>query len=120
MVGADNTPYTGKGQVIAVIDSGVAVEHEAFQGAVPVDALNADALNKVAGKLLAGSGTLTAEDLRVDDKIPFAYDYADRGTPTPRRRRHRPGSRHPRGRSRGSQQRRQDSRRGPRCPRSWP
>ena len=80
MVGADNTPYTGKGQVIAVIDSGVAVEHEAFQGAVPVDALNADALNKVAGKLLAGSGTLTAEDLRVDDKIPFAYDYADRDT----------------------------------------
>ena len=35
MVGADSSPYTGDGQVIAIIDSGVDVEHEAFQGAVP-------------------------------------------------------------------------------------
>lgn len=116
MVGADNTPYTGKGQVIAVIDSGVAVEHEAFQGAVPVDALNADALNKVAGKLLAGSGTLTAEDLRVDDKIPFAYDYADRDTnATPGAGTGLDHGTHVAG-YRRRQQRRQDSRRGPRCP----
>ena len=73
-------PYTGDGQVIAIIDSGVDVEHEAFQGAVPTDALTEAKLSDLAGQLNAGSGALTAAELRVDDKFPFAYDYADRDT----------------------------------------
>ena len=80
MVGADSSPYTGDGQVIAIIDSGVDVEHEAFQGAVPTDALTEAKLSDLAGQLNAGSGALTAAELRVDDKFPFAYDYADRDT----------------------------------------
>ena len=80
MVGADNSPYTGDGQVIAIIDSGVDVEHEAFQGQVPTDALTEGKLSELTGRLHAGNGALAAAQLRVDDKFPFAYDYADRGS----------------------------------------
>ena len=80
MVGADNSPYTGDGQVIAIIDSGVDVEHEAFQGQVPTDALTEGKLSELTGRLHAGNGALAAAQLRVDDKFPFAYDYADRDT----------------------------------------
>lgn len=84
--------------MIAIIDSGVDVEHEAFQGQVPTDALTEGKLSELTGRLHAGNGALAAAQLRVDDKFPFAYDYADRDTNAIPGPRNRPGSWHPCGR----------------------
>lgn len=62
--GADKTDCTGAGQVIAVLDTGVDTDHEAFSGAV-----ESPALDQAAAE--AAGGTYVSE------KIPFAWDYAD-------------------------------------------
>lgn len=68
MTGADDVDYSGKGQLIAIIDSGLDTDHEAFSGAIP-----------------EGSATLTQDEAQgvrdgatyVSEKIPYTYDYAD-------------------------------------------
>ena len=82
-------PYDGTGMVVAVLDTGLDYTHTAFSvnnftadrnklGLTKdrVDALVADT---TATKLQAEKtqSTLTADDVYINEKVPFAFDYAD-------------------------------------------
>ncbi|MCR4804485.1 MAG: S8 family serine peptidase [Clostridia bacterium] len=73
-VGVDNTlrnaGYTGKGQVIAVLDNAFDLEHAAFCGEV-ADAVFAE------GDFDELELNADVEGTYFSDKIPFEYDYAD-------------------------------------------
>ena len=69
------TGYTGKGMVVAILDTGLDTSHEAFQNAV-----NAPKFSKqdIADKLASDSlrvGNVNVNSIYQSDKIPFAYDY---------------------------------------------
>lgn len=75
-----NTGYTGKGMVVAILDTGLDTSHEAFQNAV-----NAPKFTKqdIADKLVSDSlraGNVNVDSIYQSDKIPFAYDYYDNDT----------------------------------------
>lgn len=76
MTGADQVQasYKGDGQVIAIIDSGVDLDHEAFGGSMDgVDVeLTEDRVNALKSELGTGS-----EGTYVSSKIPFGYDYSN-------------------------------------------
>ncbi len=74
---ANEEGYTGKGTVVAILDTGLDVQHPAFAGSVESATFTKEFVaQKVAeGALPSGA---TAEDLYKSDKIPFAYDYADK------------------------------------------
>lgn len=77
---AKNTGYTGKGMVVAILDTGLDTSHEAFQNAV-----NAPKFTKqdIADKLASDSlrvGNVNVKSIYQSDKIPFAYDYYDDDT----------------------------------------
>ena len=71
MMKADKISQTGAGKVVAIIDTGVEMNHPAFSGALhgtpAIDSSKGAALAQQVGK----SGTYVSE------KFPFAYDYAD-------------------------------------------
>lgn len=82
--------FKGEGTVVAVLDTGLDYNHTAFSQ-MPQDnsrlAINKDtviskltqsaAYSLSAGKA-SGAFTLKAEDVYLNDKVPFAYDYADK------------------------------------------
>ena len=75
-----NTGYTGKGMVVAILDTGLDTSHEAFQNAV-----NGPKFSKqdIAKKLESDSlrvGNVNVDSIYQSDKIPFAYDYYDNDT----------------------------------------
>ena len=77
----NNTGYNGEGTLVAIIDTGIDYDHDAFQKEPEVQILSAEALGKVykntnAYAICGGS----AEDYYISGKIPFAFDYADRDT----------------------------------------
>lgn len=70
-----NTGYTGKGMVVAILDTGLDTSHEAFRNAV-----NGPKFSKqdIAKKLESDSlraGNVNVDSIYQSDKIPFAYDY---------------------------------------------
>lgn len=70
-----NTGYTGKGMVVAILDTGLDTSHEAFRNAV-----NGPKFSKqnIADKLESNSlrvGNVNVDSIYQSDKIPFAYDY---------------------------------------------
>lgn len=70
-----NTGYTGKGMVVAILDTGLDTSHEAFRNVV-----NAPKFSKqdIADKLASDSlraGNVNVNSIYQSDKIPFAYDY---------------------------------------------
>lgn len=72
-----NTGYTGKGMVVAILDTGLDTSHEAFRNVV-----NAPKFSKqdIADKLASDSlrvGNVNVNSIYQSDKIPFAYDYYD-------------------------------------------
>ena len=72
---SQKTGYTGKGMVVAILDTGLNTSHEAFQNAV-----NAPKFTKqdIADKLASDSlrvGNVNVKSIYQSDKIPFAYDY---------------------------------------------
>ena len=77
---SQKTGYTGKGMVVAILDTGLDTSHEAFQNAV-----NAPKFTKqdIADKLASDSlrvGNVNVDSIYQSDKIPFAYDYYDNDT----------------------------------------
>ena len=75
-----NTGYTGKGMVVAILDTGLDTSHEAFRNVV-----NAPKFSKqdIADKLASDSlrvGNVNVNSIYQSDKIPFAYDYYDDDT----------------------------------------
>ena len=68
--------YTGEGQVIAVLDTMLLPEHEAFSGTVPNPKLSkADVAEKLPSLTIAEEAS--ADALWRSDKIPFCFDYYD-------------------------------------------
>ena len=78
-------PYDGTGTVVAVLDTGLDYDHTAFSvnnftadrsklAMTFEDVLNA-LPETTASRLQSG---LTASDLYMNEKVPFAYDYADK------------------------------------------
>ncbi len=68
--------YGGKGMVVAVLDTGLDYTHEAFQTQPDQSYTKykqSDIISLMAEKNFAAEGNVF-----VSDKIPFAYDYADR------------------------------------------
>lgn len=77
---SQKTGYTGKGMVVAILDTGLDTSHEAFRNAV-----NAPKFTKqdIADKLASDSlrvGNVNVKSIYQSDKIPFAYDYYDDDT----------------------------------------
>ncbi len=84
-VWAEALGYTGSGMTIAVLDTGLDLDHPSFAADPTLGASSWDLefLEKVVSKTnaaalyeLAGHGTLTAEDLYYSAKIPFRFNYA--------------------------------------------
>lgn len=77
---SQKTGYTGKGMVVAILDTGLDTNHEAFQNKV-----NTPKFSKqdIADKLASDSlrvGNVNVDSIYQSDKIPFAYDYYDNDT----------------------------------------
>ncbi|MCR5582061.1 MAG: leucine-rich repeat protein, partial [Eggerthellaceae bacterium] len=77
ITGADDASYTGAGQLIAIIDTGIDTDHEAFSGDIADDTVRftQSAAQQAASTLSSGSN-----GIYVSEKIVFAYDYADGDT----------------------------------------
>lgn len=75
-----NTGYTGKGMVVAILDTGLDTRHEAFQNKVNEPKfIKRDIANKLASDSLR-VGNVNVDSIYQSDKIPFAYDYYDNDT----------------------------------------
>ncbi|WP_251617190.1 leucine-rich repeat protein [Pumilibacter muris] len=80
---SSDVEYKGDGVVVAVLDSGFDYTHPVFTESVPPKGSISMDYNAVASSLGSTnaaklSSGLTASDVYVSDKIPFAYDYADK------------------------------------------
>ena len=75
----NNSSYTGKGTLIAIIDSGVDVWHEAFATEPEGQLVSYEFVDKVMSSMYASYnfGGYTAADVYYSGKIPFGFDYAD-------------------------------------------
>ena len=74
------TGYTGKGMVVAILDTGLDTSHEAFQNKVNEPKFTKE---NIANKLASDSlrvGNVNVDSIYQSDKIPFAYDYYDNDT----------------------------------------
>ena len=73
--------YTGEGMKIAIVDTGLDLDHPSFAAdpAVNEDSLTVADIEKVLSKLNAAElyPAATAEDLYQSAKVPFAFNYVD-------------------------------------------
>ena len=82
MIGADilnQLGYTGKGQRIAILDTGIDVEHPSFAALaddVLVDPLTRDDVQKVWDQLNAGQMTNSLNLSYYNSKLPFIFNYS--------------------------------------------
>lgn len=72
----DDFGYTGKSSVVAIIDSGLDTNHEAF-ASVNNPKYTLDDIAEIAKNNKLTIGTLAASAVYKSEKIPYAYDYAD-------------------------------------------
>lgn len=75
-----NTGYTGKGMVVAILDTGLDTSHEAFQNDVNGAKYTQ---NDIQAKILNNklhAGEISVDSVYKSSKIPFAYDYSEPDT----------------------------------------
>lgn len=78
--------YAGEGMVVAILDTGLDYEHEAFSTNFPekVKYTKEDIQAVIDNSTLASErfagGELTVDDLYVNEKVIYGYDYADNDT----------------------------------------
>ena len=75
--------YQGDGVVVAVLDTGLDYTHTAFSVdnfTTEIEAFTLDSVSEKVGETVASkfSKGLSGEDVYVNKKVPFAYDYADK------------------------------------------
>ena len=82
---SSDSDYDGEGTVIAVLDTGLDYTHTAFAmdkftAAPEKDVITMSSLSGVVGQLEAAKTTpgLTAANVFISRKVPYAYDYADK------------------------------------------
>ncbi len=79
-----NSNYRGQGMVVGILDTGLQTSHEAFSvnpdriklGKEEIDAVLDDTMAQLFSALYSGQ-LMSAEDVYVSDKVPYAFDYAD-------------------------------------------
>lgn len=77
---SQKTGYTGKGMVVAILDTGLDTSHEAFQNGVnSAKYTKTDIQAKISGNPLR-AGEISVDSVYKSSKIPFAYDYYDNDT----------------------------------------
>ncbi|MEG2936504.1 MAG: S8 family serine peptidase, partial [Clostridium sp.] len=70
---ANESGYTGKSTVVAVLDTGLDINHEAFQQVPESIKYSQEDINNIT----ANTHLNAKGNVYKSDKIPFAYDYAD-------------------------------------------
>ncbi len=77
----ENLGYTGAGTTIAIIDTGLATGHEAFQTAPKDGEITVKQLQWLLNRYAFASedmvSDLAAQKLYINGKVPYAFDYAD-------------------------------------------
>lgn len=77
---SQKTGYTGKGMVVAILDTGLDTSHEAFQHDVNgAKYTKEDIQSKISDNPLQ-AGEISVDSVYKSSKIPFAYDYYDNDT----------------------------------------
>ena len=76
--------YNGKGMVVAVLDTGLDASHRAFltnptdkSALITKQDVNERVFDGVAAGVQAKNSSVTVDDVYYNEKVPFAYDYAD-------------------------------------------
>lgn len=78
---ANNTDYHGEGMTVAILDTGIDYDHEAFAKMPKVRAFSYDFIEERLPSTQAYSimkKKLSAGQVYLNEKIPFAFDYADK------------------------------------------
>ncbi len=69
--------YTGKNTAVAILDTGLDLEHEAFAAQVNGPKYSKDDIEELLDNNRLTVGKLSVDVLYKNTKVPFAYDYAD-------------------------------------------
>lgn len=77
---SSNVGYTGMNTSVAILDSGFDIHHSVYKNMPDSVVITREDVAKVIDKTAASSFTngLGAEDVYINKKIPYAYDYADK------------------------------------------
>ena len=72
---AKGSGYTGKGMVVAILDTGLDTSHEAFQHEVNEPKYSKNDISKIIKEKGLHAGEVSVDSVYKNSKIPFEYDY---------------------------------------------
>ena len=77
---SQETGYTGKGMVVAILDTGLDTSHEAFQHDVNGAKYTKENIQSKISDNELHAGEISVDSVYKSSKIPFAYDYSEPDT----------------------------------------